>query len=962
MAASFINPYIVGNPINNKEKFFGRDDVFHFIEDNLVQGANVLVLYGQRRIGKTSVLAQIPNFLSHLNQFVFIGLSLEGQNQGKLADILHHLAMGIVESSNLPKQQVIIPTKLDLEADSKVFINDFFPQIFQAVGEKKTVLVMDEFDAVIDREEHTIADEFFRYLQSMVRQTEGRICLIPVIGRQLDAKKNLLSLFHEAPLREIGLLDENSTKSLITKTSEGILEYQTKAIQSIWELSSGQPYCTQLLCSVVFDKARDKQEEEIENWQIITKEDVNQSIDEAITKGENGLAWFRLGLPPAERVVFAAIAEMQERSRSDPWKLLEDFGVIVTDELYQALETLKDGGFIQEREPSQWSREQPYRYAIMVELVRHWFIKKRHLSEEILELNKLSPEIIPLYKQAEQLLRDQKNFPEAIALFEQVLQTNPNHFNALFSMASAYLEDEQYKRSVELYTRVCKVDKLSIYVRESFVKSLLGYGRDLMKEGDLQQAQVQFATALELEPANKRAQQRLLEAETQLEKKRTQTTISLKNVRNPFFVGSPVPLEHFVGRRSEIAAAFDQIQNRAHLSIYGSTGIGKSSFLQYLTYPQVWAEFGIEEFGLDINQPIIVYLNCDSIFPFTPHAFWREILILFKEQISNEKLLQTDIEQFFTVEALTSTHIREILRKIGKQNQYLLLLLDNYEAALLSHENYTEADIEKFLNEIRSLSYHSSERRYFSTVVTSNKRLNEIRPESRANVSPWYNHYLFIPLKPFNDIEVSELLSRMPSDLQLSTEVRQSIKEISGGYPVLLQNACYLIYNIWRSGQTLTLETFTKDFFGATVQFFQYWWASFNEKEQTLLVLIALSRLEGRLLSKNHQYDLSGIRITLIQNERELKDLEYRGFIKSVERLHSDTMPYQFTSSMMEWWVLREIQSSNEEEIAKRQENFLSLMSYNQVVKILNAIRWLGSNVDTVPSSIELLVKIMTAL
>ena len=352
MAQILRNPYIVGNPISNKEKFFGRDDIFRFIEDNLVQGATVLFLHGQRRIGKTSILAQIPNFLDDLKQFVFISLSLEGQNQGDLADILHHLAIGIVESPELSEKNVIIPTKLDLEADSQVLINDFLSQISQSLGGKKIVLLMDEFDAVVDREEHTITNEFFRYLQLMVRQHEGMIHLIPVIGRQLDSEKTLFNLFRQAPFREIGLLDETNTKRLITKTAEGILEYEADAINLIFQLTNGQPYCTQLLCSVIFEKARDKQDEEIENWQIITKEEVNQSIDEAITKGENGLAWFRLGLPPAERVVFAAIAETQERSRPDHWKLLEDFGVTITDELYEALETLQRGSFIQEKEPN----------------------------------------------------------------------------------------------------------------------------------------------------------------------------------------------------------------------------------------------------------------------------------------------------------------------------------------------------------------------------------------------------------------------------------------------------------------------------------------------------------------------------------------------------------------------------------------------------------------------------------
>jgi hypothetical protein len=184
----------------------------------------------------------------------------------------------------------------------------------------------------------------------------------------------------------------------------------------------------------------------------------------------------------------------------------------------------------------------------------------------------------------------------------------------------------------------------------------------------------------------------------------------------------------------------------------------------------------------------------------------------------------------------------------------------------------------------------------------------------------------------------------MPFDLKLPTEIREGIKEICGGYPVLLQNACYVIYNIWRSGKTLTVETFVENFSKATAHIFQIWWVSFSPIEQTLLMLIVLFRLDGRL-NKNRRYDLSDLGRIFTQNERALQNLEYRGFIKRIESSLSNTIDYQFTSSMMEWWVLREIESDTEEKISSREKIFLSLMSRKQMDNIRTAIRWLGSNI-----------------
>ncbi|MDQ2099140.1 MAG: hypothetical protein QQW96_16015 [Tychonema bourrellyi B0820] len=108
---------------------------------------------------------------------------------------------------------------------------------------------------------------------------------------------------------------------------------------------------------------------------------------------------------------------------------------------------------------------------------------------------------------------------------------------------------------------------------------------------------------------------------------------------NPFNVGKPVPPELFVGRSYEIAAAFDQINNRTHFALWGGSGMGKTSFLELLASPQVW-----NKNGLDPSQAAIVLLNCENIIPFTPSGFWREVLSLMKDKLDSEPGLQGEIE------------------------------------------------------------------------------------------------------------------------------------------------------------------------------------------------------------------------------------------------------------------------------------------------------------------------------
>ena len=54
------NPYIAGNPVGGSQAFVGRADVLRAVLRVLKSpGENALVLYGQRRIGKTSVLQEL---------------------------------------------------------------------------------------------------------------------------------------------------------------------------------------------------------------------------------------------------------------------------------------------------------------------------------------------------------------------------------------------------------------------------------------------------------------------------------------------------------------------------------------------------------------------------------------------------------------------------------------------------------------------------------------------------------------------------------------------------------------------------------------------------------------------------------------------------------------------------------------------------------------------------------------
>ncbi|MDQ2097695.1 MAG: ATP-binding protein [Tychonema bourrellyi B0820] len=303
--------------------------------------------------------------------------------------------------------------------------------------------------------------------------------------------------------------------------------------------------------------------------------------------------------------------------------------------------------------------------------------------------------------------------------------------------------------------------------------------------------------------------------------------------------------------------------------------------------------------------------------------------------------------------SITRNSLRQVLRQLGQKNKFLVLLVDDYDAALRPNEQYTEADMEQFVTECRSLAVNSEERKYLSMIVASLKRLNELGPQLRSNASPWYNHYLFQSLKPFNKTEIAQLLGGIP----VKRELRDAIEEIAGGHPGFLQMAGFFIYIELRTGKRPDVQAFSTNFERDTQPFFHSIWARCSEQEQTLLMLMALSHLKGRLHNKKH-FDLSGMDLIFTQRERELTKLEEAGVIT---RVAEGRVPYSFTSSIMERLVIQEIWNSDRVFLQERQKVFLNLMSHAQVKKFQTAINWLWNKKNKVPPTLEWLAKLAAA-
>jgi tetratricopeptide (TPR) repeat protein len=542
---------------------------------------------------------------------------------------------------------------------------------------------------------------------------------------------------------------------------------------------------------------------------------------------------------------------------------------------------------------------------VTIELVRRWLLKRHPMQSARWELEQLDDQANHLYKQATEV-RHAGEGERAIELYDRVLKANPNHFAALFELAEAYSEVEDYSQSVELYTRAYRIEPLR--VKESFVQVLLSYSRDLILQGKFEQAKASLTRALSLEPGNVRAHRRLEEAEAGIRRATA--------VRNPFIAGRPVAPHEFVGREQQTQILFSHIVGRSHIAVHGERGMGKTSLLRNVTSPEVWRKH-----GADPSAALIAYVDCQLIGVFSPSAFWRQVLIELQQQQQakgNAALIEM-AGQLASAETVSAREIRELLQAINTHERLLVVLLDEFDVTFQPHEAYSESEMSAFLAQLRALASHPSAAGSLSFVVATRRRPHEL--ERPTTASPLSNILRPLPLKPFDDHETAALLAKMPDVFALSNREQGWIRQVAGGYPYLLQAALSILFRLHAEDKVFDVGQATQEFATIVEPLFGRLWHNASDEERIILTLIALQNFAahtGKRLDELH--DVVGL---LNQYQRDLSTLEERGLL--AWRDHEGPRRYALISSVLEWWIIKEIETCREDELQERVKTLTGL-------------------------------------
>jgi AAA domain len=282
LVVKFSNPYIVGQPILKPEMCFGREPLFKRVLSVLHQ--NSLLLHGERRIGKTTVLRQIEVRLNAADdpewRFRPVYIDLQGIEEPAF---FHHIMEEVLHRFGKRAKGLALrfsPSRLtysgrDFQRDLRTMITTLCgPQPDGQIN--RLVLLMDEADVMYGYDERVL-QEFRRIFMNDYAAYLSVVFAAVEIQRQWKRYESpLYNLFQQI---EIPPLSRADTELLVRKPVRGRYDYDQAAVALIYQISGGRPMRVQHLCLEAINYLREQ------GRNNVTAEDI-QYVNETL-KGQD---------------------------------------------------------------------------------------------------------------------------------------------------------------------------------------------------------------------------------------------------------------------------------------------------------------------------------------------------------------------------------------------------------------------------------------------------------------------------------------------------------------------------------------------------------------------------------------------------------------------------------------------------------------------------------------------------
>ena len=394
-----LNPYIIGDPVIG-DRFMGREDVMRQLEELWVMGQQLqsVVIYGHRRMGKTSILRNAVNSVGSGIKVAYVNMLNAGNISKGVGEVLMAICDAVLEVVNLPPPD---DDKL-LQIPYRTF-ERYFKQIVEtlnATSVRGLIIALDEFEKIEELiKAGEIPQDFMGYLRGLVQMNSQVAFAFAGLHTLEEMTADYFQPFFASVIPiHVGFMEPAASKQILANPVQLLdvemrhqssdvetyhgrslqedfpLDYTTEALDKIYDLTHGQPYLVQLIGFQLVRRYNDQV------FEMGRKRDLIFAVEE-VEAVVNDPQFFQQGRyyfdgvwsqaaqgAPGQQIILKILAPHPEglncrdiTCRDVPWcASTDDIG------LEKALKTLKRHDVIQETEG---------RWYIIVELFRRWVLQ-----------------------------------------------------------------------------------------------------------------------------------------------------------------------------------------------------------------------------------------------------------------------------------------------------------------------------------------------------------------------------------------------------------------------------------------------------------------------------------------------------------------------------------------------------------------------------------------------------------
>ncbi|MDF5708393.1 MAG: ATP-binding protein [Nostoc sp. S4] len=364
-----VNPYAVGDPVQG-HLFVGREDIIRQLEELWVMGNQLqsVVLYGHRRMGKTSILVNAAQCLGSQIHLAYVNLLRLGDSPQGVGEVLMAICDEISQTVKLPP-----PTDADLLNLPYRTFERYLKQV-EASLDGGLIIALDEFEKIEDLiEAKKIPIDFMGFLRGLVQMSSKIAFAFAGLHTLEEMTADYFQPFFASVIPiHVGFQQRAATRQILANpgNEDFPLDYIREALDEIYTLTHGQPYLVQLLGfqlvrrynDFVFEQGRSRDP-------VFTIEDVEAVINnpQFFQRGRyyfDGIWGQAVRGAEGQQAIVQVLAPHPEGLSLDA--LAQSTGMNDTN-LQQALNTLKRHDVVEEIQGS---------WRIMVELFRRWVLQQ----------------------------------------------------------------------------------------------------------------------------------------------------------------------------------------------------------------------------------------------------------------------------------------------------------------------------------------------------------------------------------------------------------------------------------------------------------------------------------------------------------------------------------------------------------------------------------------------------------